>query len=149
MIDGILSAGQAVPAIGALFTVLKDMKHHLDGFVESEQECKRLSIWCVSQIGTLGHLGKEATIDQSTVKLLRAAIPPLLDLKKLVISRRESSSGYLGKMMAFWTSTEYLRKSDMRRSACRRPLMRSSPASRSTHRLMCKTYSKNARFCRP
>ena len=81
MVDSILSAGQAVPAIGALFTVLKDMKHHLDGFVESEQECKRLSIWCVSQIGTLGHLGKEATIDHSTVKLLRAAIPPLLDLK--------------------------------------------------------------------
>ena len=81
--------------------------------MESEQECKRLSIWCVSQIGTLGHLGKEATIDESTAKLLRAAIPPLLDLKKLVISRRESSSGYLGKMMAFWTSTDYLRKSDL------------------------------------
>ena len=112
-IDGFLSAGQAVPAIGALFTVLVEMKRHLDRFVKFEDECKRLSIWCVSQIGTLGHLGRGSIIDVGTAKLLRAAIPPLLDLKALVVSRLEASKGFLGRMMAFWMSAEYLTKSDL------------------------------------
>ena len=113
MLDNILCAGQAVPAIGALFTVFVEMKRHLDRFVEFEEECKRLSIWCVSQIGTLGHLSRGANIDKSTARLLRAAIPPLLDLKALVTSRLEASKGFLGRMIAFWVSAEYLRKSDL------------------------------------
>ena len=43
-------------------------------------------------------------------KILKDCIAPLIDLKNHVIKRREASSGYLGKMMAFWTSKEYLRK---------------------------------------
>jgi len=59
----------------------------------------------------LGYLAKEATIDSNTDGLLRAAIPPLLELKKLTTSRREASTGYVGMTIAFWTSNEYLRKS--------------------------------------
>lgn len=46
-------------------------------------------------------------------KILKDCIAPLIDLKNHVIKRREASSGYLGKMMAFWTSKEYLRKSEL------------------------------------
>jgi len=111
MLDGILAAGQKVPAVGVIFSIMKDMKGHFDRFNESSEECRRLSVWCVSQMGTLGYLAKEATIDSNTDGLLRAAIPPLLELKKLTTSRREASTGYVGMTIAFWTSNEYLRKS--------------------------------------
>ena len=111
LLDGILAAGQKVPAVGVIFAIMKDMKGHFDRFNESSEECRRLSVWCVSQMGTLGYLAKEATIDSNTDGLLRAAIPPLLELKKLTTSRREASTGYVGMTIAFWTSNEYLRKS--------------------------------------
>ena len=43
-----------------------------DLYAESSEECKRLSVWCVSQIGTIGHLAQEAAIDAETENLLIA-----------------------------------------------------------------------------
>ena len=113
VVDGILSVGQKVPCIGAIFSILKDLKENLHQHIEAEEECRRLSVWCTGMIATIGHLGREATIDKATNDLLRAAIPPLLDLKKLVMARRDASSGYLNTMINFWTGSEYLRRSSL------------------------------------
>ena len=102
-----------MPCIGAIFSILKDLKENLHQHIEAEEECRRLSVWCTGMIATIGHLGREATIDKATNDLLRAAIPPLLDLKKLVVARRDASSGYLNTMINFWTGSEYLRRSSL------------------------------------
>jgi len=115
MLNGILSAGQRVPAIGSIFGILKDLKELSEKYIESNHECQRLSVWCVSQIGTLGHLAKNASqVDEQTLHLIQSAIPPLLDLKKLVADRMSANQGYLGQFMSFWTSHEYV---DMSRLA--------------------------------
>ena len=113
LVDGILSAGQHVPCIGAIFSILKDLKESVQTHAEAEEECGRLSTWCVSMIASIGYLGREAAIDAETNDLIRTAIPPLMDLKKLVVSRRDHSRGYLNRMVNFWTDAEYLRKSDL------------------------------------
>ena len=84
---------------------------HTDLYVESSEECKRLSVWCVSQIGTIGHLAQEAVIDAETESLLIAAVPPLLDLKKMVADRLQASRGVVGKLISFWNSSDYLEQS--------------------------------------
>ena len=110
--NGILSAGEKAPVIGVIFAIIKQMKVQYDLYAESSEECRRLSVWCVSLIATIGHLANEAVIDADTDRLLRAAVPPLLALKTLVVSRMETiNGGYKGKFMAFFTSKEYLDKS--------------------------------------
>ena len=111
--DGFVAVGKQVPVIGAIFGILGDLKTQADLYVASSKECQRLSVWCVSQIGTIGRLAKEAAIDPETEKLLRAAVPPLLSLQTMVAKRLKATQGTVGKLMGFWTSGKYMRKSDM------------------------------------
>ena len=46
-VSGLLAAGAAAPIIGQVFTLLADLKKHLDKYIEAEEECRRMSVWCV------------------------------------------------------------------------------------------------------
>ena len=113
LMDGFVAVGKQVPVIGAIFGILGDLKTQADLYVASSKECQRLSVWCVSQIGTIGRLAKEAAIDPETEQLLRDAVPPLLSLQTMVAKRLKATQGTVGKLMGFWTSGEYMRQSDM------------------------------------
>jgi hypothetical protein len=84
-----------------------------DLYVASSEECKRLSVWCVSMVGTIGHLAAEAKMDSQMLGLLRATVHPLLDLQKLVAKRIQNSQGIVGKLVGFWDSKEYLLSSQL------------------------------------
>jgi hypothetical protein len=63
----------------------RDLTGHAstDIYVETNDECKRLSVWCVSLMATIARLAREAEMDADMQALLRAAVPPLLDLQKV------------------------------------------------------------------
>jgi len=112
-LNGILTTGQHCPVIGAIFSILKDLKDECSKYVKSSQECKRLSVWCVSLIGTIGRLAVNVTIDAETARLLNAAVPALLAMQELVDKRlKNMGSGLAGKAMAIFTSDDYMRLSN-------------------------------------
>ena len=59
---GLLAAGAAAPIVGQVFSLLADLKKHLDRHLEAEEECRRMSVWCVSMMAVLGKLTKETTV---------------------------------------------------------------------------------------
>jgi len=112
-LNGILATGKHCPVIGAIFSILKDLKNECSKYVESSQECKRLSVWCVGLIGTIGRLAENVTIDTETAGLLNAAVPALLAMQELVDKRlKNMRSGLVGKAMAFFTSDDYMHLSN-------------------------------------
>jgi len=108
---GLLAAGAAAPIIGQVFTLLADLKRHLDKYVEAEEECRRMSVWCMSMMAVLGKLAKDTTVDHTSRQLLESAAQAIIKMRKLVLKRLEASSGWTGKLYAFWTSDTYLRHS--------------------------------------
>jgi len=112
-LNGILATGKHCPFIGAIFSILKDLKDECSKYVESSQECKRLSVWCVGLIGTIGCLAENMTIVAETAGLLNAAVPALLAMQELVDKRlKNMGSGLVGKAMAFFTSDDYMHLSN-------------------------------------
>jgi len=47
-LNGILAAGKHCPVIGAIFSILKDLKDQSDKYAGMLHECQRLSVWCVT-----------------------------------------------------------------------------------------------------
>jgi len=110
-VSGLLAAGAAAPIIGQVFTLLADLKKHLDKHIEAEEECRRMSVWCVSMMAVLGKLAKETTVDPTSKELLQSAAQSIIKMRDLVMKRIDKSAGWTGKLYAFWTSDTYLRLS--------------------------------------
>jgi len=93
--NGILATGKHCPVIGAIFSILKDLKDQSDKYADTLHQCQRLSVWCVGLIGTIGHLAEKVTIDAETKGLLNTAAPALLAMQELVSSSLENMHGGL------------------------------------------------------
>ena len=88
--------------------MLADIKEYVEVFVETEEESKRMSVWCVSLMAVLGRLAQETQGDRDSEQMLKNAAVALRSVKVLVERRAKSmSSGVLAKAVAFWTASEY------------------------------------------
>ncbi len=103
----IMAAGEAVPALGPIFTILKNIKENVDLYAQANEECSRLSVWCQAIISCLGKLAKECQIDASTSELLTSVHAPLKELSELIQDRLSLSKGVMGKLLAFGTSSGF------------------------------------------
>ena len=109
-LEALLAAGEAVPFVGQVCQLLLKLKKHVDDFHEAEEECRRLSVWCVAMMGSFSRLAKETTVDDDAMKgHLRAAGTAVKELYELVMSRLESE-GFAARVCAFWTTGGYLDK---------------------------------------
>ena len=43
-------------------TLLHKLKKHVDDFHDAEEECRRLSVWCVAMMGSFSLLAKETRL---------------------------------------------------------------------------------------
>jgi hypothetical protein len=109
--SGIMAAGEAVPAIGPIFTILKNIKENVDLYAQANEECSRLSVWCKAIISCLGKLATECRIDAWTSELLTSVHVPLRELSELIQDRLSLSKGVMGKMLAFGTSSGFREQS--------------------------------------
>ncbi len=109
--EGILTAGESVPVIGDIFAILKKIKKNVDLFIEADEECARLSVWCQAIATCLGKLAGDCCIDKATYELLTAVHIPLKQFSELIQDRVETSKGVLGKLMAFGATPNYKKKS--------------------------------------
>ena len=104
----LLKTAKRVPIFGEVFSLLADIKEYVEVFVETEEESKRMSVWCVSLMAVLGRLAQETQGDRDSEKMLKNAAGALRSVKVLVERRAKSmSSGVLAKAVAFWTASEY------------------------------------------
>ena len=107
-LDGLLAAGEAVPFVGEVCSVLLMLKKHVDAFHEAEEECRRLSVWCLAMMGSFSKLATETTVVDDAMKdLLQAAGVAVLELYELVMTRH-NSNGVVARVCAFWTTAGYL-----------------------------------------
>ena len=49
-----------------MFKLLADIKESVDAFIETEEESKRMSVWCVSLMAVFGRLAPETQGDQNS-----------------------------------------------------------------------------------
>ena len=104
----LLKTAKRVPIFGEVFSLLADIKEYVEVFVETEEESKRMSVWCVSLMAVLGRLAQETQGDRDSEQMLKNAAGALRSVKVLVEGRAKSmSSGVLAKAVAFWTASEY------------------------------------------
>jgi hypothetical protein len=103
----IMAAGEAVPAIGPIFTILKNIKENVDLYAQANEECSRLSVWCQAIISCLGRLAKECHIDALTSELLTSVHAPLQELSEMIQDRLSLSKGVMGKILAFGTASGF------------------------------------------
>jgi hypothetical protein len=108
---GVMAAGEAVPAIGPIFTILKNIKENVDLYAQANEECSRLSVWCQAIISCLGRLATECQIDVLTSELLTSVHTPIKEFSKLIQERLILSKGIMGKIFAFGTSDGFLAQS--------------------------------------
>ena len=87
MFSGIMAAGEAVPAVGPIFTILKNIKDHVDLYAQANEECCRLSVWCQAIISCLGRLATECQIDTLTSELLTSVHSPIEEFGELIQER--------------------------------------------------------------
>ena len=108
----VLALGEAVPIVGKVFKLLAGLKAHFDQFLETEVECRRMSVWCVSMMSVLGKLVRDKTfnVDENCKQLLEAAWKSLNEMSDLVTKRVKSSSHWTGKMNNFLTTGMYAKE---------------------------------------
>ena len=109
-LEGLLSAGEAVPFVGEVCKVLLMLKRHVDDFADEGEECWRLSVWCVGMMGSFSRLAAETTVVDAMKPPLQVATTAVKELYDLVKTRHESKEGVTGRFFAFWTSGAYLTK---------------------------------------
>ncbi len=109
--SGILTAGESVPAIGNIFTILKKIKNNVDLYIQADEECARLSVWCQAIATCLGKLAGDCRIDTVTSELLTAVHTPLKEFSELIQDRVQTSKGVVGKMVSFGATPNYKKKS--------------------------------------
>jgi hypothetical protein len=112
-LEALLSAGEAVPFVGKVCILLHRLKKYVDDFHDSEEECRRLSVWCLGMMGSFSRLATESTqVDDGMTSLLQAAGISVKELCELVMARRNSSEGVAGRAHNFWTTGTYLEKAE-------------------------------------
>ncbi len=102
-----MAVGAAVPAIGPIFTILNDIKQNVDLYIQTNEECSRLSVWCQAIIACLGKLASECKVDALTSELLTAVHSPIQEFSVLIKERLKLSDGTVGKLLAFGTSASF------------------------------------------
>ncbi|KAJ1465686.1 kinase-like domain-containing protein [Baffinella frigidus] len=108
-IEGLLTAGEAAPFVGGVCQLLHRLKKYVDDFHGTEEECRRLSVWCLGMMGSFSRLAKESTqVDDGMKSLLQAAATSVKELYELVVARRDSNEGGAGRASSFWTTGAYL-----------------------------------------
>ena len=130
-LEGLLAAGEAVPFVGEVCSVLLSLKRHVDDFHDAEEECRRLSVWCLAMMGSFSKLATETTVvDDAMKELLQAAGVVVRELYELVM-KRHSSDGVAARVCAFWTTGEYLDQAKMVKEKVQKALealmLRSTP----------------------
>jgi hypothetical protein len=106
-----LTTGEAVPGIGKIFSILKKIKQSVDIYMDSEEECVRLSVWCQTMTACLGNLAENCIIDSICAQLLTAIHKPLEEFGELIQTRLKISKGVVGRMFAFSTAPGFKEKS--------------------------------------
>jgi hypothetical protein len=109
----VLLLGEAVPIVGKVFKLLAGLKQHFDQFLETEEECRRMSVWCVSMMSVLGKLvrDKQFTVDEDCKQLLVSASKCLMEMSDLLTTRVKSSSrGLTVRMYNFFTTGQYAKQ---------------------------------------
>jgi hypothetical protein len=112
----VLAFGEAVPIVGKVFKLLAGLKEHFNQFLENEEECRRMSVWCVSMMSVLGKLvrDKQFTMDDDCNQLLESASQSLIKMSDLVNTRVKSSSrGWTGWMYNFLTTGQYAKEQSL------------------------------------
>jgi hypothetical protein len=107
----VLNAGESVPVIGKIFSILKEIKQSVDVYINAEEECARLSVWCQTITACLGNLAKDCKIDRQCAELLTAVHKPLEEFSELIHNRLKISMGVVGRMFAFGTAPGFKEKS--------------------------------------
>ena len=113
-LKGLLRVGQAAPVVGEVFGLLASLKSQADMHADAAEENRRLSVWCHSIMVVLSRIVNDPTykVDARSKPEFAAVARNLRELNDLVKQRRENSKGLVGKMVAFFTSSEYLKKVD-------------------------------------
>ena len=110
----VLALGEAVPIVGKVFKLLAGLKQHFDLFLDTEEECRRMSVWCVSMMSVLGKLvrDKQFTVDNGCNQLLESASRSLIEMSDLVNERVKSIKrrGWTVRMCDFLTTKQYVKK---------------------------------------
>jgi hypothetical protein len=107
-LEGLLATAEAVPFVGEVCQLLLKLKQHVDDFHDAEEECRRLSVWCVAMMGSFSRLAKETPVVDDAMKgLLQAAGTAVKELYELVMARHERE-GVAALVFAFWTTGGYL-----------------------------------------
>ena len=104
----LLRAGKCAPIVGKVFGLLADIKEQVDIWVETEEESKRMSVWCVSLMAVLGRLSQETQGDPTTESLLYKAAGDLRKVLDLIKTRNKT--GVLAKAASLWTAREFKEK---------------------------------------
>jgi len=104
----LLRAGKCAPVVGQVFGLLADIKEQVDIWVETEEESKRMSVWCVSLMAVLGRLSQETQGDPTTEGLLDKAAGDLRNVLDLIKTRNKT--GILAKAASLWTAREFKEK---------------------------------------
>ena len=77
----LLKTAKRVPIFGEVFSLLADIKEYVEVFVETEEESKRMSVWCVSLMAVLGRLAQETQGDRDSEQMLKNAAGALRSVK--------------------------------------------------------------------
>ncbi|KAJ1471247.1 hypothetical protein T484DRAFT_1844862 [Baffinella frigidus] len=110
----LLAAGEAAPLVGGVCQLLQRLKTYVDDFHDTEEECRRLSVWCLGMMGSFSRLAKEsAQVDDGMKSLLQEAATSVKELYELVVARRDIGEGAAARAYAFWTTGTYLEKAKL------------------------------------
>ena len=120
-LEALLAAGEAVPFVGEVCRGLFALKRHTDEYHDAEEECRRLSVWCVAMMGAFSRLAREAKPDSAATDLLKEAAAAIKGLYNLVVARQQSS-GTVGRVVAFWTNAGYLEEAKKAKDQIQRAL---------------------------
>ena len=104
----LLQAGKCAPIVGQVFGLLAGIKEQVDIWVETEEESKRMSVWCVSLMAVLGRLSQETPGDPTTEDLLNKAAGDLRKVLDLIKTRNKA--GIMAKAASLWTAGEFKEK---------------------------------------
>ena len=102
-----LEAGEEFPLVGPLLKIMLVFIKALNQHRKNEEECERLAVWVHALMGSFAKAAREGRVDADSTYLIKAAETALQKLVTLVESRLDRTSGWFGRVKAFWTSKEF------------------------------------------
>ena len=119
-LSSVLSVAAEFPFLSPIVEVLNQFKVMVETYKASEEECKRLVVWCTGLLGCITKLysggGGEANPSVDSLGLLTVAVTALQELKDMVKERMERSDdgftwkGVFQSVAKFWTAELFLRQ---------------------------------------